>query len=97
MNTTGESSKSGCRPAEVDDLRSVAESAGVRVRGLMTIGPTGGSITEQERAFGLLRRLCDESALEVCSMGMSDDFETAVACGSTMVRIGSAIFGARRN
>lgn len=97
VNTTGESSKSGCRPVEVDDLRSVAESAGVRVRGLMTIGPTGGSITEQERAFGLLRRLCDESALEVCSMGMSDDFETAVACGSTMVRIGSAIFGARRN
>jgi uncharacterized pyridoxal phosphate-containing UPF0001 family protein len=63
----------------------------------MTIGPTGGSIAEQQKAFGLLRRLCDESGLEVCSMGMSDDFETAVACGSTMVRIGSAIFGARTN
>ena len=97
VNTTGESSKSGCLPGEIDALRSRAESAGVTVRGLMTIGPTGGSIPEQQKAFGLLRRLCDESGLEVCSMGMSDDFETAVACGSTMVRIGSAIFGARTN
>ena len=95
VNTTGESSKSGCLPRDVDGLRTRAEAAGVVVRGLMTVGPTGGTIAEQERAFGLLRRMCDSSGLDVCSMGMSDDFETAVACGSTMVRIGSAIFGAR--
>ena len=95
VNTTGESTKSGCLPGDVDALRLRAETAGLRVRGLMTIGPTGATTPDREAAFGLLRRLCDRSGLEVCSMGMSDDFETAVACGSTMVRIGSAIFGAR--
>lgn len=95
VNTTGEESKSGCAPGEIDALRTRAEAVGLRVMGLMTIGPTGGSAADQERAFRLLRRLCDESSLGVCSMGMSEDFETAVACGSTMVRIGSAIFGAR--
>lgn len=96
VNTTDEVSKSGCRPGEVDSLRARAESAGLSVEGLMTIGPTGGSLAAREQAFGLLRRLCDEGGLGVCSMGMSDDYEVAVGCGSTMVRIGSAIFGARR-
>ena len=95
VNTTDEGSKSGCTPAEVDILRTRAESAGLTVRGLMTIGPTNGSLAVQQTSFGLLRRLCDEGALEVCSMGMSDDFEVAVGCGSTMVRIGSAVFGPR--
>ena len=95
VNTTGEGSKSGCLPGDVDGLRSFAESAGVTVRGLMTVGPTGGSHAERETSFRLLRRLCEASGLAICSMGMSDDFEQAVGCGSTMVRIGSAIFGPR--
>lgn len=95
VNTTGEVSKSGCLPGEVDSVRARAEAAGLVVEGLMTIGPTGGSLAGQQAAFGLLRRLCDAGGLTVCSMGMSDDFEVAVGCGSTMVRIGSAIFGAR--
>ena len=95
VNTTGETTKGGCLPGEVDALRERAEAAGLRVLGLMTIGPTGGATTASESAFGMLRALCDRGGLAVCSMGMTDDFEIAVACGSTMVRIGSALFGSR--
>jgi len=95
VNTTAEPTKGGVAPAEVDALRVRATEAGLSVRGLMTIGPTHGSSREQESAFQLLRRLADEQQLPECSMGMSDDFPVAVACGSTMVRIGSRLFGAR--
>ena len=95
VNTTNEPTKGGVAPGEVEEMLTLAHSHGLSVRGLMTIGPTGGSISEQERAFGVLRSLVDSHGLSVCSMGMSDDFEVAVACGSTMVRIGSRLFGAR--
>ena len=95
VNSTSEASKGGCMPSEVDTLRERAETAGLRVLGLMTIGPTGGTPGECEAAFSSVRSLCDRGGLAVCSMGMTDDFEIAVACGSTMVRIGSAIFGPR--
>lgn len=95
VNSTGEASKGGCGPADVSALRERAEAAGLNVLGLMTIGPTHGSAPERERAFRLVRGLCDEGGLAVCSMGMTDDYETAVGCGSTMVRIGSALFGTR--
>lgn len=95
VNTTNEPTKGGVEPGEVEALLSVSRDQGLQVRGLMTIGPTGGSMAEQEAAFRTLRRLVDANELAVCSMGMSDDFEVAVACGSTMVRIGSRLFGAR--
>ena len=95
VNTTNEPTKGGVAPGDVEGMVSTAHAHGLSVRGLMTIGPTGGSIGEQERAFGLLRGLVDSHGLSICSMGMSDDFEVAVACGSTMVRIGSRLFGAR--
>ena len=95
VNTTGEESKGGCSPGEIERLLACADEAGITVRGLMTIGPTAGSRPDIEAAFRLLRSLCDGHALGVCSMGMSDDFEIAAACGSTMVRIGSALFGSR--
>jgi pyridoxal phosphate enzyme (YggS family) len=95
VNTTHESTKGGVEPGEVEGLLLLARDQGLDVRGLMTIGPTGGSVSEQESAFRTLRRLVDTYELPVCSMGMSDDFEVAVACGSTMVRIGSRLFGAR--
>ena len=95
IDTTNEPSKGGIPPAMVDHFRTTAESAGLVVRGLMTIGPTDGSTSEQEASFTMLRSLVDQHHLEHCSMGMSGDFETAVGCGSTMVRIGSALFGAR--
>jgi len=95
VDTTQEPSKGGVVPAELDALRTHAESRGLNVKGLMTIGPTDGTPEECEKSFGMLRQLVNEQGLSVCSMGMSADFPIAVACGSTMVRVGSGLFGSR--
>ena len=95
VDTTQEPSKGGVVPAELDALRTRAESRGLNVKGLMTIGPTDGTPEDCEKSFGMLRQLVNEQGLSVCSMGMSADFPIAVACGSTMVRVGSGLFGSR--
>lgn len=95
VNTTDEGTKSGCREEDIDTLRTRAEAAGLRVLGLMTMGPTDGDPARTGASFSRLRALCDTQGLRICSMGMSGDFELAVACGSTMVRVGTAIFGER--
>lgn len=94
VNTTDEEQKSGCKPAEAAVLVDSARLAGLDVRGLMTIGPTDGS--SPEPAFDQLRKLANHLELSELSMGMSGDFETAVRCGSTMIRVGSILFGSRR-
>jgi PLP dependent protein len=75
---------------------------GIRLCGLMTIGRRESSVTDTHRAFSMLRELRDACAwrfgadmFRELSMGMSGDFEIAIAEGSTMVRVGGAIFGAR--
>ena len=95
IDSTGEPSKGGVTPAQLDALRARAESRGLIVKGLMTIGPTDGTQEECEKSFGMLRHLVNEQGLSVCSMGMSADYPIAVACGSTMVRVGSGLFGDR--
>ena len=95
VDTTQEPSKGGVPPDQLDALRVRAESRGLVVKGLMTIGPTDGTQQECEKAFGMLRQLVNEQGLLVCSMGMSADYPIAVACGSTMVRVGSGLFGDR--
>lgn len=95
VNTTGEPQKGGVDPARLDELLESARAGGLSVEGLMTLGPTSGTPADTERAFRLLRSLVDRTGLSTCSMGMSEDFELAVECGSTMVRIGSALFGPR--
>lgn len=95
VNTTKEESKHGCDPRTIDDLRAYSESKGVVVEGLMTMGPTSEDLSATREAFRLLRQLVDRHNLDVCSMGMSGDYLVAVDEGSTMVRIGQAIFGAR--
>ena len=95
VNATNEDTKSGVAPAEVESLLAAGQDAGLVVRGLMTIGPTSGDIAEAEKAFWSLRSLADSLHLAECSMGMSDDYLVAVACGSTMIRIGSRLFGPR--
>ena len=95
VDTTQEPSKGGVPPAQLDALRSQAETRGLVVKGLMTIGPTDGTQQDCEKSFGMLRHLVDEQGLSVCSMGMSSDYPIAVACGSTMVRVGSGLFGNR--
>lgn len=94
VNTSGEPQKGGCEEADVHELVTAADAAGLMVRGLMTVGP----LAEPEAArpgFRRLRRLCDDLGLPVCSMGMTDDLEVAVSEGATMVRIGTALFGTR--
>ena len=95
VDTTGEPSKGGVTPTQLDALRVRAESRGLIVKGLMTIGPTDGTQQECEKSFGILRQLVNEQGLSVCSMGMSADYPIAVACGSSMVRVGSGLFGDR--
>ena len=102
VNVSGEASKSGCTPAELIPLADAAVRCGnLKFQGLMTMAPAGASEEELERVFrGLagFRTLLEEKfglPLPLLSMGMSGDFETAIRCGSTLVRIGSAIFGRR--
>jgi hypothetical protein len=96
VNTTNEPSKGGCTPTAAEALVSLGLRSGLTVRGLMTIGPTDGTIAECESAFTQLRNMADSLGLEECSMGMTSDYESAVSCGSTIVRIGSALFGLRQ-
>ena len=103
VNVSGEASKSGVAPAELPALaRAVAAlpAERVRLRGLMSIPEPAAGLDAQRRPHRLLRELMDVLiaqglVLDTLSMGMSGDLEAAVAEGSTMVRVGSAIFGAR--
>lgn len=101
VNISGEASKAGLPPAEAGALATaVAALPRLRLRGLMAIPAPSDDVTEQRAAFRRLRTLFETLnaqglALDTLSMGMSDDLEAAVAEGATLVRIGSAIFGAR--
>lgn len=94
VNATDEPQKGGCRPDAVAGLLDAAGAAGLDVLGLMTVGPTDDH-SDPRPAFATVRALLDRHGLGVCSMGMTDDLEAAVAEGSTMVRIGRALFGPR--
>ena len=101
VNVSGEASKSGVAPQDVGALaRAVAVLPRLKLRGLMAIPePTPDSTLRRQR-FALLRELqaqliAEGLALDTLSMGMSDDLEDAIAEGSTLVRVGSAIFGKR--
>jgi PLP dependent protein len=87
--------KGGCPLAELDELVQVALDLGLDLRGLMTVGPTDGGPSTTRIGFEAVRSAVDRLGLTVCSMGMTDDLEVAVECGSTEVRIGTALFGSR--
>jgi pyridoxal phosphate enzyme (YggS family) len=97
VNASGEASKSGVAPADVTALAAaVAAMKNLRLRGLMAI-PEPGAPPSRFREIGdLFRGLRGEFGLDTLSLGMSDDLEAAIAAGSTLVRIGTAIFGERR-
>ena len=92
VNIGAEEQKGGCSVAELPDLLQAAQDAGVPVAGLMCIPPA-----ELEAApfFALLAELSARHGLAQLSMGMSDDFETAIMLGATYVRVGTALFGVR--
>lgn len=87
--------RQGCDPGEAPRVVESARAAGLVVQGLMTVGPPGDP-EGSRRVFLALSALADELSLEERSMGMSEDLEAAVAAGSTMLRLGSALFGPRR-
>ncbi len=101
VNVSGEASKGGVAPDQVAALaHAVAALPGLRLRGLMAVPEPTGQAEVLRRRFALLRELllqlnAEGLKLDVLSMGMSDDFEIAIAEGSTLVRIGTAIFGPR--
>lgn len=101
VNVSGEASKSGVTPAEALALaRSVAALPRLRLRGLMAIPEPADDFEAQRAPFRRLRELyetlrAEGLALDTLSMGMTHDLEAAVAEGATMVRVGTAIFGAR--
>ncbi len=95
VDTVGLAGKGGCPLGDVDALLESALGAGLQVAGLMTVGPTDGGPEAARNGFRAVRRAVDRLGLSVCSMGMSSDLEVAVAEGSTQVRIGTALFGAR--
>ncbi len=105
VNTSGEEAKTGAAPDEVDGILTAAAGADrLRVRGFMTVATHTTDDAEVRRCFAQLRETRDRAAaagvvdpalLTELSMGMSGDFAAAVAEGSTCVRIGTALFGAR--
>ena len=93
VDTTGARGRGGCPVAEVPALVSALGAHGLVVEGLMTVAPPPPAPAGP--VFATVRALADALGLAECSMGMSDDLEAAVAEGSTMVRVGRALFGPR--
>jgi PLP dependent protein len=101
VNIDDETSKHGCRPEEVDTLAAaIAARPQLALRGLMAIPAPDPDMGRRRTAFRRMRALFDGLAtrypgIDTLSMGMSEDYALAIAEGATMVRIGSALFGAR--
>ena len=94
VDPLGSPGKAGCSPGAVEGLVGEALDAGLQVDGLMTVGVQG-DVAATGRAFRVVADLADTLGLVERSMGMTEDFEQAVASGSTLVRVGRALFGDR--
>jgi pyridoxal phosphate enzyme (YggS family) len=104
VNIGREEAKGGILPQELSSLLDKIENfPNVRVKGLMAIPPICQKDTDNDKFFqemckigvDIMEKKYDNVSVDILSMGMSDDFVRAIACGSTMIRIGTAIFGAR--
>ena len=104
INVANEESKSGFSFEDMDFVLSqISRYPSIRVLGLMAIPPICQNSTENHKFFqkmynlsvDIMRKKYDNVCVNILSMGMSDDFADAIACGSTMIRVGTAIFGAR--
>ncbi len=94
VNTGEETQKSGVLPTDADDFIAEVRALDLPVKGLMCIPPVD---EEPSLHFALLAKIAARNGLDGLSMGMSSDFERAIALGATHIRVGSAIFGARDN
>lgn len=101
VNVSGEASKNGVSPDEVSGLaKAISSLPNLKLRGLMAVPEPSADVRLQRSRFSMLRRIFEELKrnrldLDTLSMGMSDDMESAIAEGATLVRIGTAIFGRR--
>ena len=105
VNIAGEESKGGCSPQEAEELaRLTAQLPHVRLRGLMAIPPVSLEIGSNRPYFQAMRQLFvdikekmsdNQASIDCLSMGMSGDYADAIAEGSTLVRVGTALFGPR--
>jgi len=102
INTSGDKSKKGFKPLLTDEIIKCLHLDHLNINGLMTLGPYSQNPTDTRRAFVDLRKFLDQvnkefgsEKLTELSMGMSGDFITAIEEGSTMVRVGTSLFGAR--
>ena len=104
VNTSGESTKFGVAPESCEEMLEIISGLEqLELVGLMTLGPLTEDTVAVRKSFALLRKLYEDYAgrpvgnyrMEVLSMGMSADFEIAIAEGANMVRVGTAIFGPR--
>lgn len=92
INIGAEEQKGGCVIADLPALLAEARAADIPLAGLMCVPPAG---IEAAPFFALLAKLADDNGIAGLSMGMSEDFETAITLGATHVRVGSALFGRR--
>jgi pyridoxal phosphate enzyme (YggS family) len=103
VNVSGEATKSGCRPEDAPALAgALARLPRLRLRGLMAVPEPGPDQALQRARFRAVREIFDAlnargAGLDTLSLGMSADLEAAIESGSTMVRVGTAIFGERRS
>ncbi|MDR2525691.1 MAG: YggS family pyridoxal phosphate-dependent enzyme [Oscillospiraceae bacterium] len=104
VNVGADPAKYGFAPEQLkEELHEICQMQGILVRGLMTVPPISGNLRDTAIFFSNLRKLfldfqckkMDNISMEILSMGMSHDFEVAIAEGATLVRVGSAIFGKR--
>ena len=104
VNIGREPAKGGLLPEELHPLlEKIADFPNVRVKGLMAIPPICQKDTDNDKFFqemcnigvDIMKKKYDNVSVDILSMGMSNDFVRAIACGSTMIRVGTAIFGAR--
>ena len=103
VNISNEASKSGVQPDDILPLAKHVENLPhLRLRGLMAIPEPTDDVAQQEQTFRQMRTLFEglqqalpHAQIDTLSMGMTDDMQAAIQCGSTMVRVGTAIFGKR--
>ena len=102
VNVSGEPQKNGFLPDQLEEMLLCFEVNNVKIKGLMTIGPNTKNIDRIRDSFVLLRKLkttinkhLDRNQINELSMGMSGDFVTAIEEGSTMIRLGTVLFGSR--
>ena len=104
INIGNEITKSGIEVERLDEiLEELSKINAINVKGLMTLGPLGAENNKKIEIFEKMHKLfvdnrtknCDNVSMDILSMGMSDDYDIAIECGSNMVRVGTALFGRR--